>query len=128
MRSCDRYPVLAVVAAVALLLSMAAVANPAAATTAQSESASSPVTADHDHRSVAKKPRAKMSRYKPAGCATLTAAQRSSPVPHARCYALEYTTKAGKMLSRKAGPPSTATTPEEFQDAYNLPDGGAGVT
>ncbi len=67
-------------------------------------------------------------RYKPADCATVTAAQRKSKVPIAHCFALGYTDKAGRLLSPNDGPPATALGPEDLQAAYNLPNGGEGQT
>ncbi len=74
--------------------------------------------------------RAAATRYKPAACNSLTAAERRSAVPVARCFALGYTTSSGNLDVRPAaaGPPSTALGPQQIQDAYKLPDAGAGMT
>ena len=68
--------------------------------------------------------------YRPAGCNTPSTATPAGAIPVARCFALGLTDAAGRMAVRvaAAGPPSTAMTPTQLQNAYNLPDGGAGMT
>ncbi|MFI1092647.1 hypothetical protein [Streptomyces sp. NPDC020917] len=67
-------------------------------------------------------------QYKPAACASLTAAQRSAEVPVARCFAVALAAAAGRNLTPDAAPPITAISPAVLQQAYHLPDGGDGMT
>ncbi|WP_154674153.1 carboxypeptidase regulatory-like domain-containing protein [Nakamurella lactea] len=67
-------------------------------------------------------------RYQPAGCATLTAQQRASAIPVARCFAVAYTSPAGARIAQADGPPTGALGPADIQDAYQLPAGGEGQT
>ncbi|WP_328904113.1 carboxypeptidase regulatory-like domain-containing protein [Streptomyces sp. NBC_00441] len=66
--------------------------------------------------------------YKPADCASLTAAERSAEVPVARCFAVGLATATGRTLQDVPAPPITAVSPGQLQQAYNLPDGGEGMT
>jgi N-acetylneuraminic acid mutarotase len=70
------------------------------------------------------------SRYVPAACNSLTAAQRTASVPVARCFAVGYADSSGRLAARSAaaGPPSTALGPQQIQAAYQLPDAGTGMT
>ncbi|MGH3448495.1 MAG: hypothetical protein ACRDP4_12825, partial [Nocardioidaceae bacterium] len=45
----------------------------------------------------------------------------------ARCFALGLADRSGHLKTFADGPPSTARTPEELQDAYNLPSDSAGA-
>lgn len=67
--------------------------------------------------------------YQPAACNTPTPQTRNG-VPVASCFALGYTDSSGSLEVRPAiaGPPSTALGPSQIQDAYKLPDAGAGMT
>ncbi|MEU2251223.1 carboxypeptidase regulatory-like domain-containing protein [Streptomyces sp. NPDC019224] len=67
-------------------------------------------------------------RYEPADCASLTAAERSAEVPVARCFAMGLATATGRTLQEASAPPITAMSPAALQQAYNLPDGGEGMT
>ncbi|MFJ6431257.1 carboxypeptidase regulatory-like domain-containing protein [Streptomyces sp. NPDC091416] len=67
-------------------------------------------------------------RYEPADCASLTAEERSAPVPVARCFAVGLADTAGRTLQEASAPPITATSPAALQQAYKLPDGGEGMT
>ncbi|BCJ37562.1 hypothetical protein Athai_50650 [Actinocatenispora thailandica] len=66
--------------------------------------------------------------YRSAGCNSLTAAELNKAEPYARCFALGRATADGKLVVQPNTPPSTALTPSDLQDAYHLPDGGAGMT
>lgn len=67
-------------------------------------------------------------QYEPAGCGTLTEAERDSEVPVARCFALGLATEDGAMVQNATAPPITAIGPAHIRSAYNLPDGGEGKT
>ncbi|MFI6076280.1 carboxypeptidase regulatory-like domain-containing protein [Actinoplanes sp. NPDC051343] len=71
-------------------------------------------------------------RYTPAPCNSLTARQVAADVPYARCFAVSPTDPStGKKAAARAaaaGPPDYALTPSDIQNAYRLPDAGAGMT
>ncbi|MFI1092642.1 carboxypeptidase regulatory-like domain-containing protein [Streptomyces sp. NPDC020917] len=79
-------------------------------------------------RAAAPSPAAAQARYRAAGCSTPTAAQLRSGVPVAKCFAVGYTDAAGQQMQADDTPPATALTPSDLVSAYDLPDGGEGVT
>jgi N-acetylneuraminic acid mutarotase len=67
--------------------------------------------------------------WTPAPCNSLTARQVAADVPYARCFAVSPTDPStGKKAKAAAAPPDYALTPADIQDAYKLPDAGAGMT
>jgi hypothetical protein len=61
--------------------------------------------------------------YAPADCNT------PNPGPNTvRCLAMVHTSSDHRITADTAGPPSTALTPADIQNAYRLPDGGEGQT
>ncbi|GAB3557028.1 S53 family peptidase [Spelaeicoccus albus] len=61
----------------------------------------------------------------PAACNHVIKSVGRTPVAH--CMAMLYTPQ-GHIQPSASAPPSTAITPNQLRDAYNLPDGGEGVT
>ncbi|WP_306210188.1 carboxypeptidase regulatory-like domain-containing protein [Actinoplanes sp. RD1] len=63
---------------------------------------------------------------KPAACNEQQQA-KAGEVPRARCYAVQWSDPKAKRAAA-AGPLPTALGPADIQDAYQLPDGGDGMT
>ncbi|WP_435133080.1 carboxypeptidase regulatory-like domain-containing protein [Actinacidiphila sp. bgisy144] len=126
-RGRTRAPVPLFIAAVALCTLAAgqgtgAAATPSPATAVTTTAAATSTTGPEVPRALADD----LPQYTPAGCA---AADADSGQPVATCDALIRTGTSHTVRADAAGPPSTALTPADIQQAYRLPaDAGQGQT